>query len=161
MISAYVGAPASCRNGCDLWFIAMFQRSGIPTRWSGGVVEWRSPEPWGQPPLCHQVKVANLDTFPKVGALEKHPGLEGETKIHVLLPTAGACPFWMLLSIGCEPTRVLSVLFIHSHSLVPLWNQRWLRQIRVRLWNPPVSARFLNGFYGSGIKWWLDQTHVW
>lgn len=83
-----------------------------------------SRAPGTSPLLRHQVKVANLDTFPKVGAPEKHPGLEGETKIHVLLPTAGACPFWMLLSIGCEPTRVSSVLFIHSHSLVPLWNQR-------------------------------------
>lgn len=53
-----------------------------------------------------------------MGAMEQHPGPEGKTNIHVLLATAGAWPFWMLVSVGCEPRQSFECA-VHSHSLVP------------------------------------------
>ena len=49
--------------------------------------------------------------------MEQHPGLEGKANVYVHLATAGDWPFWILMSVKCEPSQSLEYVvcsFVHS-----------------------------------------------
>lgn len=77
-----------------------------------------------------QVKVANLGTFPtdmSCGAVSKS---REQDQVCVLLATAGAWLFWMLMSVGCEPCQsfecaVHSFTFISASLEVEMTQASW------------------------------------
>ena len=49
--------------------------------------------------------------------MEQHPGLEGKANVYVHLATAGDWPFWILMSVKCEPSQSVEYVvcsFVHS-----------------------------------------------